>query len=170
MADKSQDDRPNSVFFTASEESKMCFSITGGYDEKDGSQRPIHISNTEKNENFAWFINFSLQISGRKKENLGWITSLSPGKEPKNPFHEKCFWSVQTKGRPNKGRNILGCSGAISLHLYFRVLSGKNRFQINETGFQAGFQRKLLKKSRTLWLKPVSDSWKLVYTVKYSKM
>ena len=53
---------------------------------------------------------------------------------------------------------ILGCSGAISLHPHFRTLSGINRFQINETGFEIGFQSKVLKKSRTLRLKPVSDS------------
>ena len=35
------------------------------------------------------------------------------------------------KGRPLKDRNILGCSGAISLHLHVRVLPGINRFQIN---------------------------------------
>ena len=65
---------------------------------------------------------------------------------------------IRIGGRPLKGRNILGCSGAISLHLHFRVLSGVNRFQINETGFETGFQRKVLKKSRTLRLKRVSDS------------
>ena len=58
--------------------------------------------------------------------------------------------------RPLKGRNILGCSGAVSLH--FLVVSGINWFQINETGFETGFQSKVLKKSRTLRLKPVSDS------------
>ena len=77
-------------------------------------------------------------------------------------------------GRPLKGRNILGCSGAISLPLHFRVLPGINRLQINETGFETGFQGKVLKKSRTLRFKPVSDSWKqvlkLVYTEKYSEM
>ena len=81
---------------------------------------------------------------------------------------------IDSMGRPLNGRNILGCSGAISLHLHFRVLSGLNRFKINETGFETGFQSKALKKSRPLRLKPVSDSCKLVlklvYTVKYSEM
>ena len=39
-------------------------------------------------------------------------------------------------GRRLKGRNLLGCSGAVSLHLHFRVLSDINRFQINKTGFE----------------------------------
>ena len=80
-------------------------------------------------------------------------------------------------GRPLKGRNILGCFEAISLHLHFRVLPGINRFQIIETGFETGFQSKVLEKSRTLRLKQVSDSWKLFFwnwfiqhTVKYSEM
>ena len=84
------------------------------------------------------------------------------------------FCKSLTTGRPLKGRNILGCSGAISLHLHFRVCPGINRFHINETGFETGFQGKVLKKSRTFRLKPVSDSCKLVlklvYTVKYSEM
>ena len=65
-------------------------------------------------------------------------------------------------------RNILGCSGAISLHLPFRVLAGISRFQINETGFETAFQSKVLKKFRTLRLKPVSDSWKLVLKLVYT--
>ena len=56
-------------------------------------------------------------------------------------YKENC----KIMGHPLKGRNILGCSGAISLHQHFRVLSGINRFQINETGFQTGFQSKVLK-------------------------
>ena len=55
------------------------------------------------------------------------------------------IFHLSTRGRPLKGRNILGCSGAISLHLHFLVLFGINRFQINETGFETGFQSKVLK-------------------------
>ena len=73
-------------------------------------------------------------------------------------------------GRPLKGRNIRRCSGAISLHLHYRVLSGINRLQINETGFETGFQSKLLKKSRTLQLKPVPDSWTGSETGVYHKV
>ena len=57
---------------------------------------------------------------------------------------KKLFVFPYSIGRPLKGRNILGCSWAISLHLHFRVLYGTNRFQINESGFQTEFQSKAL--------------------------
>ena len=71
-------------------------------------------------------------------------------------------------GRPLKGSNILGCSGAISSHLHFRVFSGINRFQGNETVLETGFQSKSTQKIQNPSFKPVSDSWKLVLKLVYT--
>ena len=46
---------------------------------------------------------------------------------------------------------------AISLHLHFRVLPGINRFQINVTGFETGFQSKVLKTARSRF--QILENW-----------
>ena len=130
----------------------------------------------------------------KKPSDFGWRKCPKQQKktEQKFPSRHICFiFSVSFHFQEIKWRKVnsntrylrvalsrvgtsWGCSGAISHHLHFRVLSGINRFQINETGFETGFQSKVLKKFRTLRLKPVSNSCKLVlkllYTVKYSEM
>ena len=96
----------------------------------------VHFIRSQARIKFLWKQNFQIHLQIGSSENSAcvlWVALSRVGK-------------------------LLGCSGAISLHLHFRVLSGINRFQTNETGFETGFQSKVLKKFRTPRLKPVSDS------------
>ena len=130
---------------------KQVFRAVASASKKDKFVKPGPIVNTKFVPRRYWW--FKIQISLFGQYDILLFDCLS--------------------GRPLKGRNILGCSGAISLHLHFRILSGINRFQINETGFETGFQSEVLKNSRTEG-SGVFDSCKLVlklvYTGKYSEI